>query len=453
MRIATVCLLLLLCAALRAEPCDAAVEELYDGGAQVTCPSGLVYSVTGYDSVTRNRVRWEGDLIAGNLRGMPAGGFNRLTIDYASDKALLMTVVYLEEGTPVRGEYYLEKDGRTFSFLTEGWAEGRLSARILSIMLRPLEGTASAVIRGVTPSAVPAADTDTCCLENKYLRAGIRLMWGGGVNYLQDKRHPGEGLANLINMADTGRLIQQSYYMDSAGPGYEAGTSFGQQWCYNPVQGGDRFGNRSRLIDFERRGGSLYVKAQPMDWALDGRLTPSYMENVYTLRDGALVVDNRFTDFSGMKQSAHSQEVPAFYTVSYLGRFVYYGGSRPWTGDAVTERDSLPFWGGDYPAECRFSFDPSNTERWSAWMSPDRDYGIGLFTPGAAGMIAGRHAWNGSKDPADGATNYTAPLITAAIESGKPLEYRYVITAGSIGEMRRTFAKYKDETANFGGYR
>ncbi|MBR4749997.1 MAG: hypothetical protein IK083_10565 [Abditibacteriota bacterium] len=453
MRVAIVCLLLVLWAPLAAEPLDAVVEELYDGGAQVTCPSGLVYSVTGYDSVTRNRVRWEGDLTAGHLRGMPEGGFNRLTIEYSSDRDLRMNIVYMEEDSPVRGEYYLAKNDRSFSFLTEGWSAGRLSSRILSVTLRPLSGEASAVIRGFTPSVAPAADTDTCYLENKYLRAGIRLLWGGGVNLLEDKRCPVEGLGNLINMADTGRLIQQSYYMDSAGPDFKAGTSFGQQWCYNPVQGGDQFGNHSRLIDFEKRGDSLYVKAQPLDWALDGFVTPSYVENVYTLRDRALVVDNTFTDFSGMEQSVHSQEVPAFYTVSYLGRFVYYGGSRPWTGDAVTERESLPFWGGDYPAECKFGFDPSNTERWSAWMCPDKDYGIGLFTPGADSLIAGRHAWNGSKDPLDGATNYTAPLITAAIKSGKPLKYRYVITTGGIGEIRGLFAKYRGQGAGFAGYR
>ena len=61
------------------------------------------------------------------------------------------------------------------------------------------------------------------------------------------------------------------------------------------------------------------------------------------------------------------------------------------------------------------------------------DYGIGLYVPGADILLAGRHAYNGSKDPADGATNYVAPLETFAITSYRPVVYSSLITTGSGG--------------------
>jgi pseudouridine-5'-phosphate glycosidase len=61
-------------------------------------------------------------------------------------------------------------------------------------------------------------------------------------------------------------------------------------------------------------GKSIYVKCRPLDWAKKNVLTPSYMENTYTLCDGYVKVDNRFVDFSGYTHRNADQELPAFYT-------------------------------------------------------------------------------------------------------------------------------------------
>ncbi len=442
-----------LAASLSAKQAEVVIREPSDWMAYVSCPSGLSYSVTDYGSVSLNRIFWKNTALLADFRLPREGEFNRLSFEYTSAGPLRMTATYLTEGAPVSDEVFLEAGSKTFSFLIKGWDKGKKAASLRSVALSPLKGSGEAVIRDVKTETVPLPDGDTCYISNGSLKVGVKLLWGGGVSYFEDRRCRIEGLSNLINRADEGRLIQQSYYGDKAGPDYEPGTAFGVRWTYNPVQGGDSFRNPSRLIDFTKKGGSVYIKAQPMDWALDGRITPSYMENTYMLKGNVLEVRNRFVDFSGMEHSVHNQELPAFYTVSYLGRFVCYQGEKPWTGDVLTERDGLPFWGGGYVPECHFEISPSNTESWSAWMSAGEDYGIGLYTPGVTLLVAGRHMYNGSKDPADNATNYTAPLIAAALKPFVPLEYSYLITAGSLKDIRSRFSARKGFADNFAGYK
>ena len=108
-----------------------------------------------------------------------------------------------------------------------------------------------------------------------------------------------------------------------------------QTWSYNPVQGGDQYANRSKLVDCSVSSNRLWVKCQPMDWAQNNRITPSYMENTYLLEEDCIRVDNRFIDFSGYRHRPAHQELPAFYVLSYLDQFTFYDGARPWTGDAL----------------------------------------------------------------------------------------------------------------------
>ena len=258
-----------------------------------------------------------------------------------------------------------------------------------------------------------------------------------------------EGISNLINQHDTGRLVQQSYYGTAGNDAYQPGTSFKVRWVYNPVQGGDQFGNASRLIDFEVGENTVYVKAQPQDWSLDNALTPSYMENTYTLFADHVRVDNRFTDFSGWEHPARDQELPAFYTVSYLSRFTWYDGASPWSDGALSYRDDLKFW-GEYSAECTFPVRPGNTETWCAWISPESGFGVGLYVPNVDTLKAGRYLFNNSMDPENDATNYVAPLKVIRMTSFRPIEYSYLLTSGSTEQIRETFRANRDFTDNAG---
>ena len=290
---------------------------------------------------------------------------------------------------------------------------------------------------------------DTYYIENLRYKLGVRLLWGGGINYLEDKTSNISRLKNLVNQADTGRLIQQSYYGVQQNAEYTPGKYNGSTWAYNPVQGGDVKGNHSRIIDIVVTEYSVYVKSQPLDWAKDNSLTPSYMENTYTVYADRVQVDNRFVDFSNWTHRYAHQELPAFYTVSFLSRFTLYNGTKPWTGDTMSYRDNLNFWGDStYYNDCTFLLKNSNTETWCAWTNPKTNFGIGLYVPNVDSYLAGRHSFNNSKESTNGATNYVAPVNTILLKSFEALEYSYLISTGSVEEMRATFKEYKDFAAN-----
>ncbi len=376
--------------------------------------------------------------------------FHRMTFLYASDEPLQLRVTYKAGFRKITTLYYLEAaDDGCFRCLIEPYLSGGTARKLVSLAVQTCTGnTADFALRDIRTERLRKLRDPECFLENDRFRLGVKLGWGGGIHYFADKRTPVEGLGNLINQHDTGRLVQQSYYGTGPIEGvYDPGVAFDVTWRYNPVQGGDQFGNAGRLIDFEVGENTVYVKAQPQDWARDNGLTPSYAENTYTLCGSFVRVDNRFVDFSGWEHPYVDQELPAFYTVSFLSRFTRYDGTNPWQDDALTHRDDLPFW-GTYAAACTFPYKTGNTETWCAWSSPESGFGVGLYVPNVDVLKAGRYAFNGSKDPMDEATNYVAPLNVIRLTPYCPIEYSYLLTTGSLTQIRETFKENKDFANN-----
>jgi hypothetical protein len=167
------------------------------------------------------------------------------------------------------------------------------------------------------------------------------------------------------------------------------------------------------------------------------------MENWYRLEGDILVVKNRFVDFSGWSHPLCNQEVPAFYTVSYLNNYFFYDGEAPWTDGELSVRRELPFWPTDWAA-CTFVPKAGNTEVWSAFAD-DSGYGLGLFTPNIHCTLAGRHEYDGSKDPAAVSCGYIAPIRKLALESFRPVEYAYLIAAGHVADLRAAFKAHRGD--------
>ncbi len=377
--------------------------------------------------------------------------FNKFVISYKAKGPVKLFIDYvMEDGEKIHDYFFLDAGEKTFEGLINGYTESKKASAVTDVFAKSLDGDAEFELKEAECIETEVLANDTCFLENERYKLGVRLIWGGGVNYLLDKECKVEGLTNLINQFDTGRLVQQSYY----GCGFNGENVWGafngsEHWPYNPVQGGDKGGMHSRLVDVKITENSVYIKAQPRDWGKIGVLTPSYMENTYSLDGDLIRVDNKFTDYSGWKHGINSQELPAFYTVSYLGRFVTYDGDKPWQDDELMTRDNLHFWGdGRYNGECSFRIKEGNDEIWSAWVNPDDDYGIGLYVPETDFLLAGRHEYNGSKDPMDTATNYTAPLGYVGIVSYKPIDYSYLMTCGTVSEIRSRFKANKDFATN-----
>ena len=377
------------------------------------------------------------------------GKFNRIVINYSSDKPLHIFVKYRHGLIAKTDEFYLEAgDNVSFGGLIAKYTKGKKANTLYGIAIGSCDGsTAKIRINSVATETAQKISDNVYYLENERYKVGINLKWGGGISYIEDKAERQSGLGNLINSHDTGRLIQQSYYGTPGNDEYAPGEAFSQKWPYNPVQGGDQFGNASRLIDFKIEEGKIYIKSQPQDWSKDNELTPSYMENTYFVCEDYIKVDNRFVDFSGWEHLRRGQELPAFYTVSYLDKFVFYNGNESWTDGELTKKSDLPFW-GPYVDQCTFAFDDSNTERWCAWISDEINYGIGIYVPNVEQVCAGRYEYDGSKDARANSTNYVSPGRKLKIISFVPIEYSYMITCGSVGEIRSIFKANKDFATN-----
>ena len=346
-------------------------------------------------------------------------GFNRIVFSYDAEAPAAAELGYRIDGERVRDRIYLEpaKNG-SFSLLIRGAGDGKTARD------PDFSGFGGAAVRSWTTDTVEVPRE--VFLERDGVRLGVTLEMGGAIASLLDRRAPA-GYTNLLNRFDTGRLVQQSYYGCDEPP-YEPGEFMDSPWPYNPVQGGDKGGNRSRVIDVRCEDGEICVKAQPYDWGHVGSITPSYMENRYRfLDDGVICVDNRFTDFSGLRHRARAQELPAFYVVSALDVFT-------WEDAGVRRsRDDLIFW----PLAKDQNFPLTDPAHAFCMWHDKSGYGVGLAVPAAEQYYAGRHAYNGSRDPMSGATNYVAPLKTVRLRSFEPFSYRYLLAVGDLETVAR----------------
>ena len=419
-------------------------EDVYSAG-------DVKYTAKGFKSEKNGVFTVSGELELTLEKNSLKTDFNRMSFTYSSDRPLRLYVTYYVSGSEKTDDFYFEAgDNAVFNGLLSTYLNGTKGNGVKSLKIVSCEGKQfDFSLSGISVEVIKVYNSATYYLENERFKLGIRLSWGGGINYIYDKTSSISGLKNLINSHDTGRLIQQSYYGTAGNSEYKPGKFNGSTWVYNPVQGGDQYGNASRLIDIVVGDDYVYIKAQPQDWSLNNKISRSYMENKYTLLSDCIRVDNRFVDFSGWEHRYANQELPAFYTVSYLDRFTWYNGSDSWTDAELSYRDDLKFWGdAQYAADCRFPIKEDNTETWCAWTSKTSGFGVGLYVPNVDMFYAGKYNYNCSKSSDNDATNYVAPLNTLKIISYVPIEYGYLITTGTVEQIRATFKANKDFTDN-----
>ncbi|MBE6563375.1 MAG: hypothetical protein E7660_06525 [Ruminococcaceae bacterium] len=374
--------------------------------------------------------------------------FNRFRFEYSTNTIVRGIAYYMVDGVEKADEFFLENtSGKTMEFtsLILGYFDGKYASRITMIEFYTIKtASASVKISAITGEKFEEFEQGTYFLENEEYKLGVDLLMGGGVNYLEYFKDGNASYGNLLNNYDVGRLIQQSYYGIDKEP-YPMGYWTDRAWGYNPVQGGDKLNNISRIIDFEFISDTqFYVKARPMDWGQVNMATPSYMENIYTLTEDYVHVYNRFVDFSIYTHTVGWQELPAFYTISALNNFTYYNGDRPWTNDTLINRDDLIFWGQTSSQAFELK---STSEFWSAWVD-NSGFGVGLYVPGVYTYHAGKFMYDGSADPAAASTNYVAPRRYLTLISGKPLEYSYIFSAGTLTEIRENFRVNRDLVDN-----
>jgi hypothetical protein len=265
-------------------------------------------------------------------------------------------------------------------------------------------------------------------LDNGAIRLGIDLDVGGAITYLAPT-----GGQNLVNSFDLGRQIQMSYYAGPV-PYTPGGKQPPKPWLHigwNPIQSGDCFGHRSRVIEFRNDGRELYCKCIPMQWPLDNEPGECTFECWFTLSGTTVQARCRFDNHRAdtTQYQARMQELPAVYTNGPWYRLFTYTGDRPFSGGELTRIEKRPQDPGPWVSW-------RATENWAALVD-DANRGLGIWQPECyefSGGFAGRPGQGG---PQDDPTGYIAPNQIEILDHNIGHEYRYTLVVGTLDEIRR----------------
>lgn len=279
------------------------------------------------------------------------------------------------------------------------------------------------ILAAVPAIADPEVASDTRFLENGRIKIGVDMTSGGAIFWFSELP---DG-PNLLNHADRGRFIQQSYY------GRKDGSMWAKKpWMWNPVQGGHYKGKPAKMLESKITETSLYIKSIPINWAGGELLEECRMEQWIALKDEVAMIRFRFAYEGKEEHPGRHQELPAVFMDYALTDLVYYKGDKPWTGAAL-QRD-VPGW----PNESR-----QVDEEWAAFIGPD-GRGLGVYFPGTNRITCYRHP--GPPGPKGGGCSYFAPIQTMTIKPGFRHDYRIYLKAGTPEEIRGRFKDFVPKT-------
>ncbi len=283
------------------------------------------------------------------------------------------------------------------------------------------------------------AEAKVLYLSNKIIKIGANLDRGGSITYLaQLRKSKYADYSNVVNSHDLGRQIQQSYY---SGPNpfdpYHNQAKQWSPWPWNPVQTGDCYGHKSRVLDSRSDGKEIYVKTRPMQWALNNVAGEATLETWIRLEGIAAWVRCRLTNNrtdTTEQYAGYFNECPAAYTVGTLYRLFPYQGLSPWTGDALTEMPRTPppwqYWRA--------------TECWAALVNKNK-WGLGVYHPGAMLFCGGFSGRAGSGGPSSSQTGYISPFRGDVLDHDIIYEYEYALILGSLDEIRQFVCNHRQD--------
>ncbi len=266
--------------------------------------------------------------------------------------------------------------------------------------------------------------------DNGKLTVKFDLTRGGAISWISNAGSQ----RSLVNIADEGRYIQQSYYagksLDRKAEGQSSNWS---PWSWNPIQVGDAFGNRAKILDYKQSKDSLYVKCIPMQWDMNNRPAEAEMEQWTFLNGNILTIRNKLichrTDQIYGDSLMRNQELPAVYPISALKNLFTYEGNAPFTNEPYKKLDvknlASGFWG-------RYK---EISENWMAFVD-DTEFGMLVYNPQCTMFLAGM-AGDPDKEALSTSTSYIAPIKDAIIGKNAVYEYEYYVLIGSLREMRK----------------
>jgi len=267
--------------------------------------------------------------------------------------------------------------------------------------------------------------SETTNIDNGTVRVGIDPGKGATITWLSWRDHP----RNAVNIADPGRLIQQSYYagrsLDRKAEGQHDAWS---PWTWNPIQGG---GVRAwaRATKLERTADGLVSETIPKLWDMPDEEAAGVMRQWTGFEPGMPRVVAVTCEFESRREEAdrwgpavpRHQELPALYFTRSFSRFKSYLGDARWRDES---QPPGPPWGrATPPRKAMACFDATGQ-------------GIAVFSPAGTGpWNFGPHGEGDSGDPQAGPCTHMAPIETVKLPSRATLRYRYWLAVGDAAEL------------------
>ena len=332
-----------------------------------------------------------------------------------------------------------------FTGTTTDLATGRMKVFVRTLL--PAAGTRRWLALGLM-SALPltltavAAEGDLLTIDNGALAVGIDRSKGGAITWLSWRAYP----RNAVNIADPGRLIQQSYYAGKALDRVADGQSKAwSPWTWNPIQGGG-VGSWARVTEFKGAASNmLHSVTAPKLWDMANEEARAVMRQWSSFEPGfsnVIVVRCEFVsqrdenDRWGPAVTRH-QEIPACYFTRNFSVVKSYLGEGQWR---VETHPPGPPWGQARPP------------RKAMACFNEEGNGIGVFSPGATQpWNFGPHGAKLTAEPGAGPCMHVAPLDSVALGPKSEYRYRYWLLTGTEGELAGTldalWAKYSGERA------
>jgi hypothetical protein len=263
-------------------------------------------------------------------------------------------------------------------------------------------------------------------IDNGVVKVGIDRKKGASITWLSWAGYP----KNMVNSADPGRLIQQSYY---------AGRSLNRQadgqskswspWTWNPIQGGG-IGSWARVNEFKRIGDdTLFGETVPKLWDMPNEEAGAIMRQWTGFESGMSNVVVVRCEFIAQRElndrwgpaALRPQEIPACYFTRNFQRFKSYLGEGKWRDE--TQKPGPP-WGKAQP--------PLNAMACFA----QNGQGVAVFSPAATRhWNFGPHAGGRSPDPAAGPCVHMAPITRVNLGPQTTLRYRYWLVVGDREQL------------------
>lgn len=441
------------------------------------------------------------------------GNKNYLKMEIETDVNLVGYINYYSNQDPSvtnSEKFYIEANDTEFITFLDAFrigARGAFDKTVSTITFQSVDHTKEGTFKFKSMSI---SDREIVTKEDMYITDGSTVLgtspyYGGCISYLErtdadvyeymdsdgniciDRDVDPEFVyqvsnekVNLVNICDLGREIQPSYYSavqkeNGYDPVYNPedtyqGLSNGKP-IYNPIQCGDYGGHTPQIIDYLYKEDYLYIKMKGQEWFFKSNVQANgYMEVTYYFKDGALVVDNRYVDFSQFinedEVPTHIQETPATYFVYPLNYF--YCETRQGTifdsnisaqNGRSQERTSAR---AEVSGEYFYAIKGRNViDGWCAYVNENK-FGVGILMPNADRYIASRgqistNYFNETENtryykeffqfedseiiPSYATFNYSYinPAIIRKMLNFVPLEYTYALYVGDVDEMRTVF--------------